>query len=85
MKKTIDYQNTEKMEKVKDTLEKKIQYIEFGLNYEHLQLTVGRFLKTRQKEWMLVHQKGMGWLVVFSFVFSNVVYLIVKVGRGQGD
>jgi hypothetical protein len=74
--------------KVEKHLGKTILVYSPGLNYEHLRLTTGRFLKTRRKEWMLVHQKGMGWFVVLSFVFSNVVFLIAIVGHGcggQGD
>jgi hypothetical protein len=60
MIKPIDCQYTKKLEKVKPTLDKQFEYTNPSLNYEHMRTTVGKFLKTKQREWMLHHQAGMG-------------------------
>jgi hypothetical protein len=60
MIKPIDCQDTKKLEKVKPTLDKQFEYTSPSLNYEHIQTIVGKILKTKQREWMLHHQVGMG-------------------------
>jgi hypothetical protein len=44
MTKPIDCQDTKKIKKGERHLGKKIQYINLGLNHEHLRLIVGIFL-----------------------------------------
>ncbi len=73
-----------KIIKIERHLGKKIQYINLGLNHEHLRLIVGIFLKTRWREWMLVHQKGMGYSPSCHFVFSKLASLVAKGGHGCG-
>jgi hypothetical protein len=54
--KSIECQSKEKLEKTKENLDKQFVYIELRLSFEHMCVTIGKILKTKQAQWLKVHR-----------------------------
>jgi hypothetical protein len=53
--KSIDCQNKEKLEQLKENLEKLFDYTKPGMDCEHMRVTCGRFMKTKRWEWHKIY------------------------------
>jgi hypothetical protein len=56
--KNISCQSKEKLEKMKENLDKEFVYIELRLSFEHMCVTIGKILKTKHVEWLKVCRVG---------------------------
>jgi len=54
--KNIDCQSKEKLENLRENLDKQFVYIELRLNFEHMHVTIGKILKTQHVKWLKVHK-----------------------------